>query len=58
MRKACVDIVVEIAKICEMRDREETLSTILLGFLIDMSKWVKIAAYKALGPFIACLEGS
>ena len=57
MRKACVDILVEMTKICEIKEREENMTELLLKFLEDGNKWVKIAAFKALGPFIATLEG-
>ena len=30
----------------------------MLNFLKDDNKWVKIAAYKNLGPFIASLDSS
>ena len=38
--------------------REQDISTKMIIFLQDESKWVKTAAYKNLGPFIATLEGS
>lgn len=53
----CVEILVDISKICELKDRCDTLTKLLLVFLEDPNKWVKISAYKALGQFIATLEG-
>lgn len=57
IRKVCVEILVDISKICELKDRCDTLTKLLLVFLEDPNKWVKISAYKALGQFIATLEG-
>lgn len=57
VRKACVDKACDISKISDGETRETQLSEILLSFLKDSSKWVKIAAYKNLGPFLATLEG-
>lgn len=42
---------------CEPIDRESTLTTIMLKFLKDNNKWVKISGYKQLGPFISTLAG-
>ena len=37
--------------------RENELTDAILNFLKDSNKWVKISAYKNLGPFISTLEG-
>lgn len=37
--------------------RETTLTNLILNFLKDSNQWVKIAAYKMIGPFIYTLEG-
>jgi hypothetical protein len=42
---------------CEPNDRETTLTNVMLKFLKDSNKWVKLASYKQLGPFIATLSG-
>lgn len=42
---------------CEPNDRETTLTTIMLKFLKDTNKWVKVASYKELGRFINTLSG-
>ena len=57
VRKACVDGICEIANICDGIARETHLTETYLRFLEDSSKWVKVAAYKKLGPFIATLMG-
>ncbi|KAL4456953.1 hypothetical protein ABPG74_014591 [Tetrahymena malaccensis] len=56
IRKACVEIIVEISNICNNKVKEIELTELLLNCLKDQSKWVKIAAYKNLGPFIVTLE--
>ncbi|EGR27934.1 protein phosphatase 4 regulatory subunit 1, putative [Ichthyophthirius multifiliis] len=56
IRKACVDILVDISKICNDQTRETELTDILLNFLKDNSKWVKTSAFKNLGPFISTLQ--
>ena len=57
VRKVSVEILVEISQMCEPQDRETTLTAVMLKFLKDTNKWVKISAYKQLGPFIATLSG-
>ena len=57
MRKACVDYIVEISQLCEPKVRESILTPIFLKFFTDINKWVKISAYKNLGPFISTLAG-
>lgn len=42
---------------CEPNDRESILTTIMLKFLKDTNKWVKISSFKQLGPFIWTLAG-
>jgi len=60
VRKSCIDIIFEISKLCkdELAEvRENELTDAILNFLKDSNKWVKISAYKNLGPFISTLEG-
>lgn len=57
MRKACVENIVIISNISETPIRENFLTQVLLKLLKDTNKWVKIAAYKCLGPFISTLAG-
>lgn len=57
VRKACIDTACRIAEICDGASRETHLTEVFLRFLEDASKWVKVAAYKNLGPFIATLMG-
>jgi serine/threonine-protein phosphatase 4 regulatory subunit 1 len=57
VRKACVDNFVEISQMCEPEVRESSLTNTYLKFFKDINKWVKISAYKNLGPFISTLSG-
>lgn len=58
MRKACIENACEISKLSETETRENQITEVYLRFLEDTSKWVKIAAYKNLGPYIATLMGN
>ena len=49
--------IVIISNISETPIRENFLTQVLLKLLKDTNKWVKIAAYKCLGPFISTLAG-
>lgn len=42
---------------CDPTTRETSLTNIILKLLKDANKWVKISAYKQLGPFISTLSG-
>jgi serine/threonine-protein phosphatase 4 regulatory subunit 1 len=57
VRKSCVDSIVEMAKISDNETKETELVERELEFMKDSSKWVKISAYKSLGPFISTLAG-
>lgn len=52
IRKACVDIILEMSQLCSKEEREGPLTDSMVGLLKDSSKWVQISAYKSLGPFI------
>jgi len=51
-----VDTIVEISKFSSSKIKETELTELLVNCLKDQSKWVKMAAYKNLGPFIVTLE--
>lgn len=46
MRKACVDVLVSMAEIADRPQREKELTQMLLEYLNDQNRWVKVAAYK------------
>jgi len=58
VRKSCIDTLYEISNICKEESieiRENELTEAMNNFLKDSNKWVKISAYKSLGPFIFTL---
>lgn len=60
VRKSCIDTLYEISNICKdelVEHRESELTEAFLNFLKDPNKWVRISAYKNLGPFIFTLQG-
>lgn len=57
MRKACVENICTISEISDKETRENNLTAIILKMIKDNNKWVKLAAYKCLGPFISSLSG-
>ena len=42
--------------LCEMNIREENLTNLLINFLKDSNKFVKVSAYKCIAPFIVTLS--
>lgn len=56
IRKSCAEIIVDVSKLCEYNTRIKVLTNSMLSFLNDTNKWVKIAAYKNLVPFIDTLQ--
>lgn len=52
IRKACIDIILEVGKLCLPEEGEGPLTDTYLILLKDNNKWVRISAYKHLGPFI------
>lgn len=57
MRKAAVEILPDIANVCPPHVRATNLVELFKKFIIDPSKWVKLATLQCLGPFIATLKG-
>lgn len=53
IRKVCADSFSQFAMRCRRETRELVLTEHFIRLLDDNSRWVKIAAYKSLGPFIA-----
>lgn len=52
IRKACIDIILDIAELCSGEQKEGPLTETYILLLKDTNKWVRISAYKNLGPFI------
>ena len=55
MRKAAVECLPDISKLCPMKIRATELVELFLKFAKDGNKWVKVAALQYLGQFIASL---
>lgn len=56
VRKACADILPEIAKLAKAEIRETQLLPVFDKFCEDVSHWVQTSALQQLGPFISTLE--
>lgn len=56
VRKACADILPEIAKLAKAETRETQLLPVFDKFCEDVSHWVQTSALQQLGPFISTLE--
>lgn len=57
IRKACVDIALQISELCGREEKEGALTDVMVNLLKDPNKWVRISAYKNLGAFIHQLKG-
>ncbi|KAI1285368.1 Serine/threonine-protein phosphatase 4 regulatory subunit 1 [Halotydeus destructor] len=53
VRKVAADVFVPVSCICSNKTRREVLTPLFVNLLCDQSKWVKQAAFHALGPFIS-----
>ena len=53
MRKACADVFMPVSCVCSPKIRQDELSPIFINLLRDQSRWVRMAAFQALGPFIS-----
>ncbi|KAG2387720.1 hypothetical protein C9374_001314 [Naegleria lovaniensis] len=56
VRKACAESLPEISKCVDRETRLNTLVELFDRFADDVSRWVKMEAYKQLGAFIATFE--
>merc|ERR1711971_640616 len=53
VRKACADVFMPVSCVCSPTVRKSELSPIFTNLLKDQSRWVRMTAYQALGPFIS-----
>jgi len=53
VRKACADVFMPVSCVCSPTVRQAELSPLFLNLLRDQSRWVRMAAFQALGPFIS-----
>ncbi|RLN56095.1 hypothetical protein BBJ29_006728 [Phytophthora kernoviae] len=56
VRKTCAECMVSIALALAPTDRGPLLIPLFESFINDSSRWVRMAAYQSLGPFLAALE--
>ena len=53
VRKACADVFMPVSCVCSPTVRQAELSPLFINLLRDQSRWVRMAAFQALGPFIS-----
>lgn len=53
VRKACADVFMPVSCVCSQSIRQTELSPLFINLLKDQSRWVRMAAFQALGPFIS-----
>merc|ERR1712024_340842 len=53
VRKACADVFMPVSCVCSPSVRQSELSPLFVNLLRDQSRWVRMAAFQALGPFIS-----
>lgn len=53
VRKACADVFMPVSCVCSPTVRQAELSPLFINLLKDQSRWVRMAAFQALGPFIS-----
>ena len=58
VRKACADVFMPVSCVCSPSVRKSELSPIFTNLLKDQSRWVRMTAYQALGPFISTFADS
>eukprot|EP01062_Namystynia_karyoxenos_P058370 TRINITY_DN49931_c0_g1_i1.p1 TRINITY_DN49931_c0_g1~~TRINITY_DN49931_c0_g1_i1.p1 ORF type:complete len:707 (+),score=222.25 TRINITY_DN49931_c0_g1_i1:107-2122(+) len=52
VRKACAEAIVEISEGVTSEARKGAVTQIFRSFIDDISRWVRVAAYQKLGPFL------
>merc|ERR1719270_1629981 len=58
VRKACADVFMPVSCVCSPTVRKSELSPIFTNLLKDQSRWVRMTAHQALGPFISTFADS
>lgn len=53
VRKACAEVITYVSCACSLDIRKELLAPAFVKLLEDDRRWVRIAAYQSLGPFIS-----
>lgn len=53
MRKACAEVFMSLSRVVSATKRRNDLGSLFVNLLQDESRWVRMAAFQALGPFIS-----
>ncbi|CAL4058679.1 unnamed protein product, partial [Meganyctiphanes norvegica] len=53
VRKACAEVFMGVSCGCSLPTRRNKLSPVFVSLLTDQSRWVRVAAFQNLGPFIS-----
>lgn len=53
VRKACAEVFMSLSRVVSAAKRRQEFSTLFVNLLQDESRWVRMAAFQALGPFIS-----
>lgn len=53
VRKECAEVIVSVSCACSPNVRRTTLAPVFLKLLQDDMRWIRMAAYRSLGPFIS-----
>ncbi|XP_021941543.1 serine/threonine-protein phosphatase 4 regulatory subunit 1-like isoform X4 [Zootermopsis nevadensis] len=53
VRKACAEVFMSVSCVCTLQTRKQNLAPVFVNLLVDQSRWVRMSAYKTLGPFIS-----
>merc|ERR1719242_1480024 len=58
VRRACADVFMPVSCVCSPQIRKKELAPLFVNLLRDQSRWVRMTAYQALGPFISTFADS
>ncbi|KAL5021325.1 hypothetical protein ScPMuIL_000480 [Solemya velum] len=53
VRKACAECFMAVSCSCSLSVRRNELANLFINLLCDQSRWVRVAAFQQLGPFIS-----
>ncbi|KAB7507718.1 Serine/threonine-protein phosphatase 4 regulatory subunit 1 [Armadillidium nasatum] len=53
VRKACADVFMVVSCACSLETRKSRLAPMFVSLLSDDSRWVRLASFQNLGPFIS-----
>jgi serine/threonine-protein phosphatase 4 regulatory subunit 1 len=53
VRKACAEVFMSLSRVVSASKRRNDLGSLFVNLLQDESRWVRMAAFQALGPFIS-----